>query len=207
MWWALTGFESMRESAACAAVGFAPMGSLPPCRISTYRLSQKYAHAECNWFVHHKFFSSLNHQARLAARLSISSALQGRGNDSRTLFIVQTPHYSILLSDNKTQEGPLGRWRKAEGQRQYLSTGAPVERETKTNWICSLRRGANIMVLSSRCAGLAVRPDKANCLSNLWCCKTAWNRGGEEGSSPIPVPFQVPMSQTASLATHVAVIG
>ena len=29
----------------------------------------------------------------------------------------------------------------------------------------------------------------------------------EEGSSPIPVPFQVPMSQTASQATHVAVIG
>ena len=29
-----------------------------------------------------------------------------------SLFIVQTPHYSILLSDNKTQEGPWG----AEGR-------------------------------------------------------------------------------------------
>ena len=148
-------------------------------------------------------------QAQRAPHLSRHKQL-GCSDSSRSFlstFIVQTPHYSILLSDNKTQEGPWGRWRKAEGQRQYLSTGAPVERETKTNWICSLRRGANIMVLSSRCAGFAVRPDKANCLSNLWCCKTAWNRGGEEGSSSIPLPFQVPMSQTASLATHVAVIG
>ena len=44
----LDGFESMRESATCAAVGFAPMGLLPPCRISTYRLAQKYKHIEYN---------------------------------------------------------------------------------------------------------------------------------------------------------------
>ena len=44
----LDGFESMRENAARATVGFAPMGLLPPCRISTYRLSQKYTHVECN---------------------------------------------------------------------------------------------------------------------------------------------------------------
>ena len=44
----LDGFESMRESATCAAVGFAPMGLLPPCRISTYYLPQMYTHIKCN---------------------------------------------------------------------------------------------------------------------------------------------------------------
>ena len=50
----------------------------------------------------------------LAATLLHSPAMERE----RERAFEPTPHYSILLSDDKTQEAP----RSAEGQRQYLST-------------------------------------------------------------------------------------
>ena len=54
----------------------------------------------------------------LAATLLHSPSMERERERERERAFEPTPHYSILLSDDKTQEAP----RSAEGQRQYLST-------------------------------------------------------------------------------------